>query len=78
MSRTSLREHYADFRSNRETLTLYQRFEQVIALLLTWLIAIVIMVATWGLVREVLALIIQRAIDPLDHRSWPRSARPVG
>ena len=67
MKRTSLREHYADFRSNWETLTLYQRFEHAIALLLTWLIAVIV-VATWGARPEVLALIAQRAIDPLGHR----------
>jgi hypothetical protein len=53
MKRTDLREHYADFRSNWETLTLYQRFEQVIALVLTWLIAVVVgLGATYWLIRD--------------------------
>ena len=68
MKRTTLREHYSDFRSNWVTLTFYERFEQVIALMLTWLVAVIVIAATWELIKQVLLLVGQGALDPLDQR----------
>jgi uncharacterized membrane protein (DUF373 family) len=57
MAETGLGLHYADFRRNWVSLGIYQRFEQVVALVLTVLIATVIAAALWHLLLEVLALI---------------------
>jgi uncharacterized membrane protein (DUF373 family) len=51
-----------------EVLTLYQRFEQIVVLLLTGLIAIVIVFAVWNLaLKVVLSLILAGTFDPTDH-----------
>jgi len=68
MTRSTLREHYADFQSNWVTLTFYERFEQVIALVLTWLVAVIVVAATWELAKQVLVLVSQGMLDPLDYR----------
>jgi uncharacterized membrane protein (DUF373 family) len=64
----TLREHYSDFHANWITLSFYERFEQIVALVLAWLIAVVIAVATWELAKEVLVLVGRGSLDPLDHR----------
>jgi uncharacterized membrane protein (DUF373 family) len=68
MRRGSLREHYSHFRSNWITLTFYERFEQVIALVLSALIAVIVVVATWELLKLLVVLIGQGVLDPLDYR----------
>jgi len=51
-----------------ELLTLYQRFEHGVILLLTGLIAIVIVFAVWNLALKVmLSLILAGTFDPTDH-----------
>ena len=51
-----------------ELLTLYQRFEHGVILLLTGLIAIVIVFAVWNLaLKVVLSLILAGTFDPTDH-----------
>jgi uncharacterized membrane protein (DUF373 family) len=67
---SELRERYGEFRDNWITLTLYERFEQVIALLMTWLVAIIIVVAAWELTKEVVILVGAGALDPLDYRAF--------
>jgi len=64
----TLRAHYSHFCLNWVTLSLYERFEQVIALVLSALIALVIVVATWELLKLALVLIGQGVLDPLDYR----------
>ena len=63
----TLRERYSDFHANWITLSFYERFEQIIALILAWLIAVIIVVATWELTTEVLILVGRGWLDPLDH-----------
>jgi len=51
-----------------ELLTLYQRFEHGVILLLTGLIAIVIVFAVWNLaLKVILSLILAGTFDPTDH-----------
>jgi uncharacterized membrane protein (DUF373 family) len=45
-------------------LGLYERFEQVIALVLTLLISIVIVVSTWNLLRTIFAMIANNLLEP--------------
>src|SRR5688500_6976831 len=70
MQRSHLRDRYTEFRDNWITLTLYERFEQVIALVLTWLIAIIIVAATWELIKEVVFLVGQGGLNLLDYRAF--------
>jgi len=49
-------------------MNLYERFEQVIALLLSAVISIVIVIALWRLINEVGEMFITGALNPLDHR----------
>jgi uncharacterized membrane protein (DUF373 family) len=68
MEAPARRRHYAQFKANWLTLGIYERFEQVVALVITWLIAAVVVVAVWRLFREVLALVMAGLLNPLDHK----------
>ncbi|MHB1245924.1 MAG: phosphate-starvation-inducible PsiE family protein [Sulfuriferula sp.] len=48
-------------------MTLYEKFEQGVALVLTGLIAVIIVVALLELSKEVFLLIVVNAANPLDH-----------
>lgn len=48
-------------------MSIYERFEQVVALVLSLLITIIIVVALWRLVREVFVYLILGALDPLEY-----------
>jgi uncharacterized membrane protein (DUF373 family) len=55
------------WRATRDTwsvLTFYERFEQIICLVLTFLIACVILAATWHLSARILELLLADAVDP--------------
>jgi uncharacterized membrane protein (DUF373 family) len=56
------------FRHNWSTLGLYERFEQVVALAIAGIVAIVIVVAVWNLCRDVALLLVGGLLDPLDHK----------
>lgn len=45
----------------------YERFEQLIALVLSAVIAVIIAIALWRLVREVVVMLVMGLLDPLDH-----------
>lgn len=45
----------------------YERFEQVVALVLSGVISVIIAIALWRLVREVFVMLVLGALDPLDH-----------
>ena len=49
-------------------LNLYERFEQVVSLILSGVISIVIVVALFELIAKVWHLLIGGALDPLDHQ----------
>lgn len=52
-------------------LTLYKKFEHIVILILTGLIAIVIVAAIWSLALKVLfSLILSDAFDPTDHATF--------
>jgi uncharacterized membrane protein (DUF373 family) len=57
---------WSQLMSDWETFTLYQRFESVVALLLTVVIALVIVVALVHLAKEVVTGLMLGALDPLD------------
>ncbi|HEY0336721.1 MAG TPA: phosphate-starvation-inducible PsiE family protein [Burkholderiales bacterium] len=70
MERSRFSGRYSEFKENWVTLSFYERFEQVIALLMTWLVAVIIVFAAWELTKEVLILVAQGLLDPLDYRTF--------
>ena len=59
---------YHEFRRNWLTLGVYERFEQVIALILAAVIAVIVVAAVWDLGKRVAILAMQDMLDPLDHK----------
>jgi uncharacterized membrane protein (DUF373 family) len=57
MAATGLGVHYQDFRRNWSSLGVYERFEQIVAVVLTVLIATIVVAAVWNLVLEVWVLV---------------------
>lgn len=57
----------AETRERWSLMTLYDRFEQVVAIILSLVIAVVIALALVQLVMRVTPLVLAGAIDPLDH-----------
>jgi uncharacterized membrane protein (DUF373 family) len=63
-----LRDELAAARTQWRSLTIYEKFEQVIVLILTGLIALVIALAVWNLLVKVLASILfSSGFDPTDY-----------
>lgn len=65
-----MRRNMREFKAAWHVLSLYEKFEQLIALLLTFFIAIIIAVALFDLAREILPLALAGAVGTLDHRSF--------
>lgn len=64
----SLREQMNAAREGWRLLSLYQRFEHVVVLVLTGLIAIIIVAAMWSLTLKILfGLVAVEGFDPTDH-----------
>ena len=63
-----MRQHVAAMRLRWLSLTIYQKFEHVILLILTGLIAVLIVVAVWNLTLKIfLSLFLTGTLDPTDH-----------
>ena len=58
---------FAETRDHWSIMTAYERFEQIVALALSLIIAIVVVVALYQLGRRTLTLVLGGAFDPLDH-----------
>lgn len=59
---------FADFRAQWAPLTLYQRFEHAVVLILSTLIAIVVVAAVWHLILKiVIGLVLSDQFDPTDY-----------
>jgi uncharacterized membrane protein (DUF373 family) len=58
---------WSDLRAGWAVLSYYQRFEGIVALVLTLVIGLVILVALFRLTYGVIAGLLLGAIDPLDH-----------
>lgn len=64
----SLKEQLQASRSQWQVLSLYQKFEQIVVLVLTGLIAIVVVAAVWNLTLKILlTLLLTEAFDPTEH-----------
>ena len=62
-----LRQRGDEYRIVWRTLTLYERFEEIIAIVLTAFIALIIVLATIDLARAVIELVWVDTFEPLDH-----------
>lgn len=61
---------FGEFKETWHTLSLYERIEQFIALVLASLIAVIIPITTWDLAKEVFLLAWHGLLDPLDSRMF--------
>ncbi|NKJ49268.1 diguanylate cyclase [Burkholderia sp. SG-MS1] len=48
-------------------LSFYERFEQLVAHVLSVVISVIILVSLWQLIRAVISLLVSDALNPLDH-----------
>lgn len=53
-------------------MTFYERFEHIVALILTTLITVVILIALWHLTKEVGHAVMQGSVNPLEHSVFQR------
>jgi hypothetical protein len=58
-------------------MTVYERFEQIVTLILSLVIVVVIAVAIVQLVISVVPLIIGGALSPLEHHTFSTLPRPM-
>ena len=59
---------FSETRNNWSLMTIYEKFEQIVALILSFLIAVVIVVSVFQLISQILPLLIGGALDLLDHK----------
>lgn len=58
----------SDTRRYWGVMNFYERFEHVVALVLSAVISVIILIALWRLVSEVFLLLVLGVLDPLDHK----------
>ena len=64
----SIKEELGNARAQFKLLSLYQRFEHIIVLVLTALIAVIVVVAVWNLSLKILfGLVLSGSLDPSDY-----------
>ncbi|HHH48929.1 MAG TPA: diguanylate cyclase [Gammaproteobacteria bacterium] len=63
---------FAETREHWPMMTFYERFEQVIAIILSFVIAIVVLAALWELVAHVGELLLSGTLDPLNHEGFQK------
>ena len=61
---------FQDTREHWPLMTLYERFEQIVAIVLSFIIAVVVAIALFQLLRRVLPLLLGGALDLLDHETF--------
>jgi uncharacterized membrane protein (DUF373 family) len=67
----SIKEELRDARDRLRLLSLYQRFEHVVILFLTALIAIIVIAAIWNLSLKILfGLVLSGSLDPSDYSAF--------
>jgi len=64
----SIKEEFRDAREKFKLLSLYQRFEHIIIVILTAMISVIVVVAVWNLsLKIVFGLILPGSLDPSDY-----------
>jgi uncharacterized membrane protein (DUF373 family) len=61
------RRFFAETRKHWSIMSVYERFEQIVAIVLSFVIAVVISLALLQLVSRVVVLLLSGALDPLEH-----------
>ena len=59
---------------NWQSLSLYERFEQIIAVTVSAVIMVVVLISLFQLIRSVFVFLFLEAFNPLDHRVFSRSS----
>ncbi len=57
-----------DTRRYWSVMTFAERFEHVVALILSFVIGVIVLVALWRLIHQVFTLLVLGVLDPLDHK----------
>ena len=60
-------DEFAEVRARWRRLSLYQRFEHAVILILSALIAVLVVLAVWNLVLKIFASIFASGLDPTDY-----------
>ena len=68
MNKESNRKALDEMRSQWRLMTVYERFEQFVAITLSGVIALVIVISLIQLIRLVFTLLVMDALNPLDHK----------
>ena len=68
MHKESGRTAFDEMRSQWRLMTVYERFEQFVAITLSGVIALVIVISLIQLIRLVFTLLVMDALNPLDHK----------
>lgn len=68
MNKESNRKALDEMRSQWRLMTVYERFEQVVAITLSGLIAVVIVISLIQLIWLVFTMLVMDALNPLDHQ----------
>ncbi len=68
MTASTLTAAREEFRAQWRLMSVYEKFEQVVALTLSGVIAVIIVVSLLQLLRTVYTLLLLDALNPLDHR----------
>ena len=64
----SIKEEFKDVREKFRLLSLYQRFEHLVVMFLTALIAVIVIAAVWNLSLKILfGLVLSGSLDPSDY-----------
>jgi uncharacterized membrane protein (DUF373 family) len=67
----SIKEEFKDVRGNFRLLSLYQRFEHLVVMFLTALIAVIVIAAVWNLSLKILfGLVLSGSLDPSDYSAF--------
>jgi uncharacterized membrane protein (DUF373 family) len=66
-ARMPIKQEFAVIRARWKPLTFYQKFEHVVILILSALIAIVVALAVWNLMLKILSSILSSGFDPTDY-----------
>jgi uncharacterized membrane protein (DUF373 family) len=65
--KSRLRRDFDAFQLQWDVLNFYERFEQLVAFVLSVVISLIILVSLWQLIRAVVTLLVSDALNPLDH-----------
>src|SRR3954469_3392630 len=67
----SIKQEFRDARESFRLLSLYQRFEHVVIMFLTALIAVIVIAAIWNLSLKILfGLVLSGSLDPSDYSAF--------